>query len=67
MHADASKAHPDLLKRLDEIDRHLTELINPLLEQQKGSANAKKEAEERLGERSERIPSSPDLCQDLPR
>lgn len=56
MHADTSKSHPDLLKRLDEVDQHLTELLHPLLEQQKSSANAKKEAEERLGKRSRVIP-----------
>jgi iron-sulfur cluster repair protein YtfE (RIC family) len=64
MHADATKPHPDIIKKLDDIDQHLkdqkhsiiepikeffNEKLNPFIGQQKNGLQAKKDGEEKLG------------------
>lgn len=57
MHADASKSHPDLLQKLDQLDQQMKnqpnvliepikQILNPLIEQQN---QTKKAAEDKLG------------------
>lgn len=69
MHADATKPHPEIVKKLDEIDHRLREQPNsivepmkefladklhPLIDQQKSGLQAKKDGEEKLGKTTER-------------
>ena len=62
LQAEGTKAHPQLLQKLNDLDQQikqigeplkqmLNEKLNPLLEQQKSGTVAKKEADDRLGER----------------
>lgn len=66
MQTDSTKPHPEILKKLDDLDQQLknqhqhvvepikqvlNEKLNPLVEQQKSGLIAKKDAEDRLGER----------------